>query len=241
MQAHQDPSPKAWLRENARDFARMFLDGRFWFWAILLLAGYAYVAGVLCGRTSPIASSREGHHELAKLAATLPFLFFISTRHVLEPWQADWRRALAWNVAGYAAPFFVALHWLYLQRIPHINYSITWADLSSMHPVAYVVFGLAALVMASLTFFHFHLAHKEGVLGLYLLTFAGAIAVIAGISWFFRAEYNFHIHHYFLFGFFIPWARFKHPVSLICQALCAGVYVEGISEWSMAALWYPRP
>jgi hypothetical protein len=53
----------------------------------------------------------------------------------------------------------------------------------------------------------------------------------------FRHNYTLHVHHYFLFGYFIPWCRFRNPVSLVCQAFCAGVYVEGVSEWSLGLLW----
>ena len=66
------------------------------------------------------------------------------------------------------------------------------------------------------------------------------MGVLAVVSLVLQEQYSVYIHHYFLFGFFIPFARFRNPVSMVCQAVCAGGYVEGVSEWGMATLWYPR-
>jgi hypothetical protein len=107
-----------------------------------------------------------------------------------------------------------------------------------MHPAGRIVFSLAAILILALAIYHGRLARKQGILVPYLSSFFGAILALATITWLLRGHYYFHIHHYFLFGFFIPWTRFRNPVSLVCQALCAGVYVEGISEWGMATLWY---
>jgi len=48
-----------------------------------------------------------------------------------------------------------------------------------------------------------------------------------------------HIHHYFLFGIFVPWLRFRHPVCVVCQAICASIAVEGVATWGMDPMWYP--
>lgn len=218
----------------------LWLDGRFWFWVCLLLGGFAYVAGFLCGRAMPLQSPQGGYADVLKMMASAPFLFYFGTRHTLNPFTEPWRTTVIRNGLGFALPYGIALHWYYLQSIPQINYSLTPADLRHMHPAGQVVFLCAGMLMLALGVFHFVLAYREKYLATYAGVLAGALGLLAAISWALHDHYYVHIHHYFLFGFFIPFARFRHPVSRVCQALCAGVYVEGISEWGMAALWYPN-
>lgn len=228
------------IRGAACAFERMFLDPWFWFWTFLLAAGFAYVSAVLCHRANPFYARYNGYGEFVKLMLSAPLLYFIGVRGNVKPEVVGARSVFLRAGLGYALPFFVALHWFYLQDIPQINYSLTYSDLAHMHPMGKVVFSVGGMLIAALLVYHLVLARREKILLAYSLTFLGAIALLAGITWVLRAGYYPHIHHYFLFGFFIPWTRFRNPVSLVSQALCAGVYVEGISEWSMATLWYPH-
>jgi len=221
-------------------FGRMFVDPWFWFWTFLLAAGFAYVASVLCHRANPLYARYDGYGEFIKLMISAPVLYFVGVRANLKPEVLNVRNVLVRDGLGYALPFFVALHWFYLQEIPQLNYSLTYSDIAHMHPVGKAVFALGGLLIAALLIYHLVLARRERILAAYALSFVGAIALLVGTTWILRGAYYPHIHHYFLFGFFIPWARFRNPVSLMSQAFCAGVYVEGISEWSMATLWYPH-
>jgi len=224
---------------TASDFVRMFQDVRFWLWTLMIVGGFAYVAGCICGRHNPLASREGGYSELVKLLISAPLLFFLGPRHNLESDDAGWRRIPMRNGFGYFLFFFGGLQWELLQHIPHVNYSLKWSDLSNMHPTGRAVFLTGAVVILALAAYHCRLARKQGILVPYISTFLGGILLLVAISWVVRDHYYYHIHHYFLFGYFIPWTRFKNPVSLACQGFSTGVYVEGISEWSMAALWYP--
>jgi hypothetical protein len=102
----------------------MFLDPWFWFWAFLLVAGFAYVAWCICKRDNPFHSRRGHYDEFAKLLISVPFLFFLGPRHNIEPLMVNARSILIRAGVGYALPFFLALHWYYLQDVPHINYSL---------------------------------------------------------------------------------------------------------------------
>lgn len=226
------------INRAVSDFVHIFLDARFWVWALMLVGGFAYVAGCLCGRLNPLASREGRYGELAKLLISAPLLFFLGPRHNLELPDADWRRVLLNNGLGYFLFFFAGLQWWWFQRIPNVNYSLKWSDLSHMHPTGRAVFLTGALVILALAAYHCRLARKEGILVPYLSTMLGGLLVLIGISWAVRGHYYYHIHHYFFFGYFIPWTRFKNPVSLACQGFSAGVYVEGVSEWGMAPIWY---
>jgi len=217
-----------------------FLDARFWFWTALLVLGFAYVAFVLCDRSAALQSRNGGYTEVIKLLLSAPLLYMLGVRRTLEPFDSAWHSIVCRNVLGFALPFFVALHWYYLQAIPQINYSLTLKDLQNMHPVGQLVFLAGTLLVAGLVVYHLMLAWREGCLGLYAGALAGALGILVVVSLALQERYSVHIHHYFLFGFFIPFARFRNPASLVCQAVCAGGYVEGVSEWGMATLWYPR-
>lgn len=217
-----------------------YLDMRFWFWTGLLVAGFAYVAFVLCDRSVPLQSRDGGYAEVIKLLLSAPLLYMLGVRRTLEPFDSDWRSVVVRNVIGFALPFFVALHWYYLQSIPQLNYSLTLKGLQTMHPIGQLVFLAGGLLVAGLVVYHLVLARREGYLGLYAAALVGAVGVLAVVSLVLQEQYSVYIHHYFLFGFFIPFARFRNPVSMVCQAVCAGGYVEGVSEWGMATLWYPR-
>ena len=210
-------------------------DLRLAFWCLMLAGGFAYVSGVLCGRKMPFTSG-AGYGDFFWLLATAPVLYALGPRHTLEPFE-NGSRALWWNFLGFAFPFFIALHFFYLQRIPNLNYSITPSDLARITPMAAAVFTGTAVLILVLGACHLRMAHKEGILLPYASAFLGSILLIAAITWAIRADYAFHIHHYFLFGFFVPFTRFRNPISLVFQALCAGIYVEGVSEWSMSLLW----
>ena len=205
----------------------------------MLAGGFAYVAGYLCARHNPLASREGGYSDLAKLLISAPLLFFLGPRHNLESVAAGWRPILLRNGLGYFLFFFAGLQWWWFQRIPNVNYSLKWSDLSNMHPIGRAVYLTGALVLVGIAAYHCRLARKQGILIPYVSTLLGGILLLAAISWAVRGHYYYHIHHYFFFGYCIPWTRFKNPLSLACQGFSAGVYVEGLSEWGMAPLWYP--
>jgi hypothetical protein len=227
------------MRRAVADFARTFQDARFWAWTLILVGGFAYVAGCLCARHNPLTSREGGYSDLAKLLISAPLLFFLGPRHNLESADAGWRPILLRNGLGYFLFFFAGLQWWWFQQIPHVNYSLKWSDLSNMHPTGRAVYLTGAVVLLGIAAYHCWLARKQDILVPYISTFLGGVLLLVAISWLVRGHYYYHIHHYFFFGYFIPWTRFKNPLSLACQGFSAGVYVEGLSEWGMAPLWYP--
>lgn len=221
-------------------FRRWGFDERLVLWYLLLIGGFAWVAMVQCGRPSPFAGRGGDHTQFIRLMLLGLPLYFVGPRHVLRAWSEEGARSLRWNVPGYVIPFFVGLQFFYLQRIDAINYSVTWEDLSTMGGVARVVFGAVALLILGLAVFHVGLARREGIAKPYVATFLGALLFIAVWTWLVRESRYLHIHHWFLFCFFVPFARFRHPVSVVAQALCAGIAVEGVAEWSMSTIWELR-
>jgi len=213
------------------------LDARLYLWCLLLALGFAYVAGVLCDRANPFHSRLGGYGEIAKLLVSAPFLYVLGPRSRLTQPHQDWYTALKWYGLGYVLPFFIALHFFYLQSISVVNYSLTWSDLSRMHPIGRGVFLGVALLITLLAAYHIRLARQAGIAAPYTLSFVAMIVLIALATWLLRDRYYVHLHHYFVFGVLIPWARFRNPVSVVCQAVCLGIYVEGVAEWGMVSIW----
>lgn len=216
---------------------RWGLDERLVLWLLLNVAGYAWVNAVQCGRGSLFLGRSGDYVQLVRLMAVAPVLYFLGPRWVLRSWRAEGTAALRWNGLGYVLPFCVGLQFFYLQRIDAINYSLNYHDLSRMGWVGMVVFSGAGCLILGLAWWHVRQAYRAGIGGWYVGAFVGAVLGIALVAYLWRDTRHIHIHHWFLFCFFIPFTRFRHPVSLVSQAICAAIYIEGVAEWSMATIW----
>src|SRR5512140_1690982 len=111
------------------------------------------------------------------------------------------RRTLLRKGLGYFLFYFGGLHWGLLQHIPHVNYSLKWADLSNMHPIGRAVYVTGAVVIICIAAYHCRLARRQGILAPYISTLLGGIVLLAAISWAVRGHYYYQIHHYFFFGY----------------------------------------
>lgn len=219
---------------------RLGIDERLLLWFALLIGGYAWVAIVQCGRPAPFIGRGGDHTHFMRLMVLALPLYLVGPRLVLRSWEEEGAAALRWNLLGYVLPFFVGLQFFYLQRIRAINYSLNYHDISTMGPTAMVVFFSVAILIAAIAAFHLKLARDQAILLPYAVAFVAALLVIAAITFLVHETRYLHIHHWFLFCFFVPFARFRHPVSMVSQALCAGIAVEGVAEWSMSTIWELR-
>jgi hypothetical protein len=217
--------------------SRWGIDERLALWLFLCMAGYAWVSMVQCGRPAPFIDRAGSYTQFLRLMALAPVLYWVGPRHVLRAWGEGGAAALRWNGLLYVLPFFIGLQFFYLQRIDAINYSLNYHDLTRMGPVAIAVFSAVALLIVVLAWFHLRWARQAGILAPYIGAFVGSIAGIAQVTVLLNETRHLHIHHWFLFCFFVPFARFRNPVSTICQAVCAAIAVEGVAEWSMSTIW----
>ncbi len=220
--------------------ARWGLDERLPLWLLLVAFGYAWVSLVQCGRPAPFVGRDGGYTHFLRLMALAPLLYALGPCCVLRNWREAGPASLAWNGLGYALPFFVGLQFFYLQRIDAINFSLTYADFQRMGPVAMFVFAAVGLLIAALAAWHLRQARRQGILPAYASAFTGAIALLALITYALRESHYLHVHHWFFFCFFVPFARFPQPLSMACQAMCAGIAVEGVAEWSLSTIWELR-
>ncbi len=209
------------------------------FWLFMALAGYLFVSGVLCHRPNPFASSEGNAYELPKLLFAALTVWVLGARHTLEPFGAPWRRVLLWNGLGWVVPFFAAFIYHNLNTILNVDFSLTPAGFASMTPYAWTLFSLAVLLISGLAVYHGMLARRAGILLPWLGVIPMVVLPIAFLTWLWRDTHSVHIHHFFLFGMFVPWLRFHNPVCVVCQAICASISVEGVATWGMDPMWYP--
>jgi hypothetical protein len=143
------------------------------------------------------------------------------------------------NGLGWAVPFFAAFTFHYGDRILKVDFGLTPQSFATMSAYAWLVFGLAAALILGLAAWHGYLAWRAGILPLWLGAMAAVVLTIAVITFLRRETHSLHIHHFFLFGMFVPWLRFNHPLCAVVQAVCAGISVEGVATWGMDPTWYP--
>jgi len=209
------------------------------FWLLMATVGYVFVAGVLCHRANPFASPDGNRYELAKLLTAAAVAWFLGARNTLEPFRAPWRRVLLRNGLGWVLPFFLGFIYHYLDRILQVDFSLTPQGFATMSSYAWTLFGLAVALMSSLAAYHGFLAWRAGILGWWLGAIPAVVVPIVFLTWLWRDTHSVHIHHFFLFGMFVPWLRFRNPVCSVCQAICASICVEGVATWGMDPMWYP--
>jgi hypothetical protein len=216
------------------------LDGRCAFTAALFVLGFAYVAMVLCGRSTPVASGDNAWNDWLGVVLSGPAMFLLSTRHTLLPFDAGAARVLVRNGLGFTLPFFAGLHWEWVGRFSGANFSLKAHDLTYLDTASRVAAGLGILLAAALTALCLREANRRKILVPYLASFGGLVGAIVGTTLALGADYHVHIHHYFLALCLMPFVRFPHPICLVTQAIMAGVFVEGACRWGLSPIWYPN-
>jgi hypothetical protein len=209
------------------------------FWLIMATAGYLYVAGILNHRANPFASAPGNAWEFGKLLLAALILWLLGARHTLVAFIPPWKKVASYNGLGWVLPFFVGLHFYFIRSIIRTDISLTPAGIGRMSAYTWMVFILAAAVILGLLGYHVLLARRAGILKIWLGSMIAVVAFLVCVTVLLRGSHYVHIHHYFLFGLLVLWLRFPDRVSSACQAISAGIAVEGVATWGMDPVWYP--
>lgn len=207
-------------------------------WFLVLVGGYLYVAGVLCGRSNPFLSGNGTVLDLLIVLALSPVFYLLGPRHNWRPAQMTACSVLEWNGLCYVIPFFLALHWEYFGNALGATFSLKSADLGSLEPRSAAVLAIAFCAIAGLLIVHLLWARRAGILRSYLAALVGIPAVVGIITVSLGNTAYLHVHHYFLGAFLFPFFRFRRVPSLVAQAVFLGLVIEGISRWGMDPIWY---
>ena len=180
--------------------------------------------------TSPLSSCASRHcrrlHRWWTAHSGAPF-----TLHKAAAHPAPWYELFFL----YAVPYFAALHWGYLTLfLPDV-------DLNSQaftHGIGGLLLVAAvSVVVLALVVYQVRLVYAAGLVRLYLALYGVFALVVLYVSLLWRASYSFHLHHVLIGPLLFPFTRFRTRLSLLCQALLLGLFVNGFALWGFDSDW----
>lgn len=209
-------------------------------WLTVLVAGFGYVAVVLCGRRQPLESGNNSFADCAVLTLLCLGLFFTGPHQSakIEP-PLKWRSFLSWAVF-FLVPFFTALHWAFVGSAIGARFSLIPGSFSDLDLRSAIALGFAALLISLVAAYHLWLAQRALILVPYLTVFSSVVVTIVAVTIASADTHYLHFHHYCVGLLFFPFCRFPTRISLACQAFFLGLAVEGVSRWGMDAIWCAR-
>jgi len=136
----------------------------------------------------------------------------------------------------YIVPFFIGLHFTYLDYFPFLqSITITRSELKKLHFSHWLLLGIGGILVSSILVYHIYLFFQNHLLIIYGST-VGVLTIMFCCCCFYytkRKNMVLHIHHFQIGAFLMVFTPFQNVISSICQALAAGLFVEGISRWGM--------
>ena len=102
-----------------------FLRELLWYaaWLALVVGGYKYVAGVLCGRGNPFLSG-NGLWDFVVVFGLSSHFYYLGPSRNWRPAETSAWAILSWNGLCYVLPFFLALHWEYIGSALGVQFSL---------------------------------------------------------------------------------------------------------------------
>ena len=154
-----------------------------------------------------------------------------------------------WGYVGYTAgcyclPFFVGLHFTYLDFVPWLQrIELNARSLRRFSPSHWLFLAAVFLAALLLAAYFIMLFVSYDILLPYLLGVAavGLPGVAVVLHLVLRRGHSLHVHHYQLFAALLLPTRFQNALSAVLQGLLAGAYVEGVARWGMGPLLIPPP
>ena len=206
-------------------------------WALLVFCallplGFAYVAVVLCGRSSPFASRVDPWGDWLGVTLSGPALYLLAA-HPLH----SARLARPAGFAAWGFMFFAGLHWEWIGRLTGAHFSLTAHDMARLTSADLTMLLVAAVLILALLSHCFVLARRGGFLLRWVLSFGTFVLLFPLVTLLLGSGWRFHLHHYFWALCLAPFIRFPSLPCLCSQAFLIGVYVEGAGRWGMAPIW----
>ncbi len=53
-----------------------------------------------------------------------------------------------------------------------------------------------------------------------------------------KQDFQIHIHHWFIFWLLSLFARFNDTISIICQSICVGIFIQGTSSYGADSMMF---
>lgn len=172
-----------------------------------------------------LASTALGRFLPAALGAALFYQY--SVRKTLRRCKAHFEKTILWVGGAWVG----ALGNYTFDQIP-IN-RLTGHDIKQQ-PGAVAALVIIVLILFAIILYQAHHLRKEGRLLRYLalyLTFGIALGLLAALP-----KLNLRIHHYILALLLLPGTALETRVSLLCQGLLVGLYINGLARWGFGSI-----
>ena len=139
----------------------------------------------------------------------------------------------------YCLPCFAALHFGYLSMVlPDVD--LNAQAFSHGLSGALVILSFSAVIVG-LLLCQTRLLYYSGLLRLYCACYCCAALLVVVVSAAWHRTYSFHLHHVLVGPLLFPFTRFRSRVSLVCQSLLLGVFLNGLALWGFSADWDYTP
>jgi hypothetical protein len=208
-------------------------------WSIILSIGFA-IARLLCNSTdydscSPLDPLMIIKDLLDMLVYSIPIFFFgyIHTEECNKFRRPYFIPIILVTVAGFS--FLTRLSFLHVSiQSTSIQEQWTWAT--------WLTIIVATLLVIALVVYHVLMAFKvrdytKIKYGYkYLATIIVMILFYVGSYIYLIIMFpivQIHLHHWFIFWFLSMFAHFNTHTSIICQAICIGIFVQGASSYGI--------
>ena len=137
----------------------------------------------------------------------------------------------------YILPMLAAFHFTYLIYVPQFKDIDLDSKFFSHGAGGTILIICFILVVGATVIYHMAMAWRINILFQYLLYYAYVLMGVIFVSALFFAGASFHLHHYLAGMLLVPLSRFPSRVSLVFQAIAAGIMVNGLAVWGLDAAW----
>lgn len=234
----------------------LLLPSKFSLWFLMNVTGYIYVAGATEGRNNPLSSrcEKDGPKEFLKLLLSTPVMYYLGPFWTLLDasenqmtifdnlfgyslhWESEFSYYL-YNWLFYIVPFFIGLHFTYLDHIPFLQkIAFSKSFMVKFRPSHWLLLFFGTAFICAILSYQFYLfyIHERWIYPLISIGIAIFFLVLIRIAKKIGGQPTYiHVHHYQIGGVLMLFTPFQNIVSSISQALAAGVYVEGVARWGM--------
>ena len=159
-----------------------------------------------------------------------PIIYYHSPRNILT------NISISYFFKFYTSFFFIGLGFRFLDRIPGFDdFTLDPKFITTPSQI-----GITFLVMALLCLLsgYFIVISSEPVL--HLILFLIEVSIVVSTSYFFIiTNGRIHVHHYFIgLVLMLVSKNYHSKIVIITHALAYAVYIEGISKWGIASIYW---
>ena len=175
------------------------------------VGGYVWVRGYTYGNRhgNPFKCKHGTYKQFIKLQVVFLCMYFVGPIWILNSscvgththtYAYNWGGA-CFDAFGFVLPFFIGLHFNYLDRPPLNQLTMTWSEIKQWNTIVWLCFGGCVLIGVCIAAAQMYLLYEADKLQWCIIAIVCAILLIALISYLVRRHRYLHVHHFNLFLF----------------------------------------